>query len=122
MNQPDPVTRLTKDLIQAAKILSHNEARFLVDSYYQMQENRIRGTARLRELTKSGEPHGVLAWLADQDSTLEQQIKRALQSYAEAHPTGQWALSVFGIGPVISAGLMAHIDITRAPTAVKEGQ
>jgi hypothetical protein len=27
-----------------------------------------------------------------------------------------WARSIVGIGPVISAGLLAHIDITKAPT------
>lgn len=118
MNQltGEPVARLSRDLVAAAKTLSDDEARFLVDAYYTMQENRIRGAAQERELTESGEPHSVLQWLTAQDAILEQQIKRALNSYAESKPVGQWSLSIYGIGPVISAGLLAHIDITRAPT------
>jgi hypothetical protein len=39
-----------------------------------------------------------------------------LKSYAEGHPVGQWMLEQIGIGPVIAAGLLAHIDIEKAPS------
>jgi hypothetical protein len=42
---------------------------------------------------------------------------RALDSYSANHPVGKRMRTVTGVGPVISAGLLAHIDITRAPTA-----
>jgi hypothetical protein len=116
MDTLEPIARLTKDLANAARTLSAGEARFLVDAYYAMQENRIRTHAQVRALTESNEPHDVLAWLAAQDEALEGQIKRALGKYAESKPVGEWALSVKGIGPVITAGLLAHIDITKAPT------
>jgi len=47
---------------------------------------------------------------------LERSIKNALDAYGSASPVGRWAKSIVGIGPVISAGLLAHIDITKAPT------
>jgi hypothetical protein len=112
----EPVSRLTKDLANAARTLSAGEARFLVDAYYAMQDNRIRTTAQVRALTESEEPHDVLRWLAAQDESLEGQIRRALAKYADASKLGEWAQSNKGIGPVITAGLMAHIDITKAPT------
>lgn len=115
MDTMNPIQRLTRDLANAAKTLSDAEARFLVDSYYQMQANRIRAAGQVRAMGK--EPHDVLAWLEDQSATLEAQIKRALDKYTEAHPIGEWMRNIFGIGPVISAGLLAHIDINRAPTA-----
>jgi hypothetical protein len=55
------------------------------------------------------EPHSLVGWLANQSETIENQIKRALQSYAEGKLVGQWLMSHYGIGPVISAGLIAHI-------------
>lgn len=112
----EPIEKLTKDLAAATKTLSAGEARFLVDAYYAMQENRIRTHAQIRALNSSGEPHEVLQWLAKQDETLEAQIKRALSRYAESTALGEWAMSNKGIGPVITAGLMAHIDINKAPT------
>jgi len=113
----DPVQRLTRDLSSASSTLSPGEARFLVDSYYSMQEDRIRSGERVRALNASEEPHSVLQWLAGQSETLENQIKRALKVYVENDKVGQWLISVTGIGPVIAAGLLAHIDIHKAPTA-----
>lgn len=111
------VTTLNRDLARAAAGLSVGEARFLVDAYYVMQENRKRAANQVRALSERDEPHDVLGWLSDQSETLEKQIRRALGKYSDAHPVGRWARSVVGIGPVIAAGLLAHIDITRAPTA-----
>lgn len=110
-----PVTRLSRDLAKAAATLSDAEVRFLVDAYYMMQDNRIRQDGQIRSM-KGQEPHAVLAWLAVGSDTLEKQIKRALDKYTEAHPVGGWCRGIYGIGPVISAGLLAHIDITKAPT------
>lgn len=112
----EPIQKLTKDLREAAITLSKDEARFLVDAYYSMQEDRIRSAAQTRALSESGEPHSVVKWLADQSNTLESQIKNALEKFAKHDPVGEWLLSIVGIGPVISAGLLAHIDITKAPT------
>lgn len=112
----EPIQRLTKDLAAAARTLSRDEARFLVDAYYSMQENRIRADGQVRALLESGEPHDVLKWLGQQSETLEGQVRRALARYAESDKLGEWALSVKGIGPVITAGLLAHIDIAKAPT------
>ena len=110
-----PVDRLARDLLKAAATLSDREARFLVDAYYSMQEERKRANNQLRAM--AAEPHAVIEWLATQNETLEGQIKRALDVYSDAHPVGQWLKSLHGIGPVIAAGLLAHIDITKAPTA-----
>jgi len=112
-----PVIKLSRDIKSAAIVLSDTEARFLVDAYYIMQENRKRSFNQVRALGESEEPNQVIQWLADQSSTLEKQIKNALDVYSMSSEVGQWARSVLGIGPVLAAGLLAHIDIERAPTA-----
>src|SRR5262245_5046640 len=112
----EPIKRLSRDLRKAASTLSTSEARFLVDHYYMMQRDRIRAAHQVRQLRDSGEPHEVLTWLNDNTGVLEASIKGALGVYAASQPVGKWAQSITGIGPVISAGLLAHIDITKAPT------
>jgi len=112
----DSVSRLTRDLRSSAVTLGADEARFLVDTYYAMQKQRIRDANQSRALSGDAEPHAVLDWLMEQHSVLENQVKRALGAYAEGSVIGQWMLAVRGIGPVISAGLLAHIDITQCPT------
>lgn len=113
----EPIQRLTRDLKEASVVLTDDEARFLVDAYYQMQENRKRSDNQTLSLSKEGEPCAVLSWLAAQSGSLERQVARALDAYSASKPEGQWARSVVGIGPIISAGLLAHIDIEKAPTA-----
>lgn len=68
------------------------------------------------ESTLAGEPHEVISWFAVQARQLEDQLKAALHSYALSEPIGQWLMSITGIGPVITAGLLAHIDITKTKT------
>lgn len=110
------VGRLSKDLKAAATRLSIDEARFLVDAYYAMQRDRLRAENQDRALTKTDEPHDVLHWLGDQRGVLEVQVKRALDAYSGSVPLGQCARSITGIGPVIAAGLLANIDLEKAPT------
>lgn len=113
----EAVQRMSRDLATAAGELGADAARFLVDAYYSIQAERIRADNQVRALTESGEPTAVLDWLADNARTLENQIKRALGRYAEQRPAGEWALGQMGIGPVLAAGLLAHIDFERARTA-----
>ena len=112
-----PVRKLDRDMGQAANTLTATEARYLVDSYYGMQEGRIRANNQIRALTASGEPHESIAWLSTESRVLEESVKRALDAYSASHPVGKRMRTVVGVGPVIAAGLLAHIDITRAPTA-----
>lgn len=112
----NPISRLTRDLRKAATTLSAHEARFLVDAYYIIQEDRKRSTNQVRALEKAGEPHDILLWFSEQNRTLEQQLKGALDQYSMSREIGMWSRDIKGIGPVIAAGLMAHIDITKAPT------
>ncbi|MGI9301520.1 MAG: hypothetical protein ACR2RB_02275 [Gammaproteobacteria bacterium] len=113
----ESIERLSRDLKESAITLSKDETRFLVDAYYMMQDQRLRAENQVRSLSKTGEPHVVLDWLSIQSRVLENQVKRALDQYSQSHLVGRWSRSHVGIGPVISAGLIAHIDIEKAPTA-----
>ncbi len=113
----EPVKRLGRDLISATATLSDAEARYLVDSYYQMQGNRITAQHQIRCMTDTAERHLVLSWVMANAELLENQINRALDAYSKVSEIGRWSRDVKGVGPVIAAGLLAHIDITKAPTA-----
>ena len=109
------VETLSKDLRNAASTMTDDEARFLVDSYYQMQGNRIRANNQIRQIGE--EPHDILFWLSTQSTVLEKNVKAALNVYSNAHPIGKRVRTVVGIGEVIASGLVAHIDIKQAKTA-----
>jgi hypothetical protein len=116
----DHIIKLTKDLKAASITLSAQEARYLVDAYYIIQEDRKRSDSQVRSM--GDEPHEVLAWFAEQNSILEKQIQRALDAYSASHPVGTWMRSVKGIGPVLAAGLLAHLDIYHPEVNPETGE
>jgi hypothetical protein len=82
-----------------------------VDIYYTVQDYRIRAGNQRRASSVDGEPHALVGWAFDSFETVENQIKGALDKYTSAHVPGIWAKSIHGIGPVIAAGLLAHINV-----------
>jgi hypothetical protein len=108
-----PIQKLEKDVRQAVRTMPIGQARFLVDAYYSLQMDRIAKAAQIRamEAADQREPHEVLDWLFAQDEILEKSMKNVLGDFAESRVVGRWALSINGIGPVISAGLIANIKM-----------
>lgn len=111
------IDKLNRDLRKAASHLSTQEARYLVDTYYQFQQYRIASNNQIRAQEEHGEPHSLVTWIAGNMGTLEKNIKSALDAYSSAHTVGVWAKNQLGIGPVIAAGLIAHIDPEKCKTA-----
>ena len=105
------ISRLNRDLRDSAGLMGKREARYLVDLYYTVQDQRKRAASQ--GLAGDGEPQSLTDWLFEQFRVLESDVKRALSVYALSQAPGQWAHSVHGIGPVIAAGLLAHIDVNH---------
>ena len=108
----------TPALKDIAAGLNAAQARWLVDYYYAVQDYRIQAAGQVRAVSQESDDASFLIgdWLAGETSKLEKEIVKALDAYTDKHLPGQWAKSIVGIGPVIAAGLLAHIDIEKAPT------
>jgi hypothetical protein len=111
--------RIRQDLRDAARNLGPREARYLVDSYYQIQNYRIRSDAQAKRQLEAKEPFVLTKWLGNTLSYTEKFIAAVLDEWGKGQPGAVWARQIVGIGPVISAGLAAHIDVTRQPTVGK---
>lgn len=116
------VGKLTQDVRDAVITMSPREARYLVDTYYQMQEQRKRTSSQSRAMSKDEEPHATIAWTLGQSEALELRIKQLLDQYSMLTDIGIWSRSIIGIGPVIAAGLMAHIDLEPWTCARRDGR
>ena len=119
--QLELMAKLTKDIKNASVTLDDAEARYLVDMYYTVQKYRIASQGQIRSIQqaegKDKEPHEVLLHFLGNFQTIEENIKTVLGVYAKSKPIGRWLLDITGIGPVIAAGLIAHIDIKKVQTA-----
>jgi Transposase IS116/IS110/IS902 family len=113
---PEAIQKLSRDLRNAAKLMGVREARYFVDSYYDLQDYRIAAANQQRKLLEGAEPSEFMGWLNDNLTVLEKQIAAVLDKWSGAQPMGIWARNICGIGPVIASGLLANIDITKAPT------
>lgn len=108
--QFEEIQRLTRDQAQASQMLERSEARFLVDQYYQIQEYRKASANQFRAVDGE-EPNRVLDWIAESTRRLEDNIKKALGHFSSGYRVGNWLQAITGIGPVISAGLLTHLQI-----------
>lgn len=112
----------TKDHRAAAARLTSGEARFLVDTYYQVQKYRCSSRNQAQMATEVGskgepEPNAVVSYLSRELFSLESRIKTALLYYVKARPAGLWAIATYGVGPVIAAGYLSQIDFNIADSA-----
>lgn len=116
--EPLELVKIQRDIVRAAGDMSVPEVRYLVDLYYTVQDYRIASQNRVRKLVESDEPHALMSWALRSFTMFEDEARKALDSYTKREPTGSglWLRSITGIGPVIAAGLVANLDIQRAPT------
>jgi hypothetical protein len=115
-----PVVQLDRDIKKAAATLGRDEARFLVDQYYALQDFRIQSANQVRSIIQAegrDEPHATLQHFGWQFAELEKQVQSALDTYSNSEPLGRWSRLHTGVGPTIAAGLLAHINIEKAPSA-----
>jgi hypothetical protein len=110
------VARLAEDPAQGLTIV-----RYLVESYYDQQQFRISSAHRARMTEKAGATAFLLTWLAKRDQDTEKAIVAMLDQYTreERSGMGMWAREFVGVGPIISAGLLATINMDIATTPSK---
>ena len=109
-----------------AKYPSKEEARYLVDIYYQTQAKRIAIEGQLRSLhqgfdndlkgsKKSTENKTFLDWYYTNAVIEEDNIRKALEIFSDNNYLSRWAKQVKGIGAVISTCLCAMLEIKEEP-------
>ena len=173
------ILRLSRDLRKAAQNLPAQQARILVDTYYNIQDTRKRLISQIfmvsyywklhdiaddfdklidvfiaaeRDIEDLDDPEVLAEIREDPQACLP--VRRAAKAYARAvvdklqpcpaigdflpamrhlivsledfarkgledavprTKTGEWLSGLFGIGPVLTVGLLAHLDVTKAP-------
>lgn len=116
VEQMEELTRLTRDLRDASRLLGRREARYLVDLYYAVQEFRKSAANQVRS-AEEDEPNRVLEWVFESTRRLEENVKKSLGEFAASYRVGAWLQSITGIGPVLSAGFLTHLDVRKSKTA-----
>ena len=103
-------SKLSTEEREASEQMPANVARYIVDAYYQAQNHRIRAH---QQIVSEHRDSAIVTRIMTDAQRSERTYRTALGRYAAAHTVGQWSLTQKGIGPVIAAGLLAHISIER---------
>ena len=117
------IGKVSKEEIKQAALFSREQARGLVDLYYVVQKNRIRAnnkqSACKRKMDVEGSDYepSLIANIKGDMTKTEKKIIKGLKAFAESQTLGRWCMSNYGVGPVCTAGFLAHIDLTVARTA-----
>lgn len=108
------IQRLEQDLRDASRLIGRQEARYLVDLYYEIQQFRINVAGQIRANEQEhgdSEPMRVHDAMFTSLHRLEKNIALTLKAFTEEYTVGLWCHSIKGIAGVLTAGLLAHIDI-----------
>jgi len=115
---------ISKDVKNSVvEIKSRDELRFLTDSYYQAQNRRIAADGQIRSIIQgydTGEDPNdtsmipsALLWVSENAANEEKQIYKLLDAYTDTTPVGRWCKAVTGLGPVITAVMLATFNIEQ---------
>lgn len=112
---------LAKDILEDFVVSpTREEAKFLVDTFYQYQKRRIAMDGQIRAILKGQDKviknknHSNEMFMEYLDIKLrefEKNIERALNVYSGNFYLGKYSRSILGIGPVLAAGLAATFEI-----------
>jgi len=111
------LTKLHPELAEAATSFDQRTMRSVVDSFYQFQDYRIRCENRLRAaaegLDSSSPGLAALEYMVQMAKYQEEQVKGLIKVWANNHPVAIWLQTIHGIGPILAAGFVAHINMDR---------
>lgn len=110
-------TTLSRQLRKLAPLTDPVSVRPLVELFYKIQDLRVYIGEQSLMLTKNNHDSRLLTLGAEHLQQLEAAFVHQIHQYATTTVVGTWALAQHGVGPVLTAGLLSHIDITKAPTA-----
>ena len=103
--QLELVKRITKDawdkIGEDPGKMTKDEIRFLVSSYYGVQDLRKLLKNRVSALSKQDDPATMFDFVVNGVEITEKNIQKFLAFASANKPIGQWAESIRGVGPVI---------------------
>ena len=106
------ISKVVKD---STAVMTRDQARVIIDSYYQVQKIRIAFQNQTRAVIQGYDDENVeslaVTWILRYCENLENQIKKLISGYAESVPVCKWAMATKGIGPIFAVSLWCYIDM-----------
>lgn len=102
---------VNEDVKKAAEELDLDSTRFLVAMYYRFQKARMAFDQQKKHLSEEAQGNLCVTGFSKLSSSCEKFVHSIMDHYCTVHPVLKWCTANVGVGPVLSAGLLAHIRI-----------
>jgi hypothetical protein len=102
---------VNEDVKEAVENLTLDSIRFLVSMYYTYQKPRIAFTQQRNHLSDEEQGNLTISSFSKLSMSCERFIQTVMEHFSHVHPITAWCVANRGVGPVLSAGLLAHIRI-----------
>ena len=99
------------DVKEAVENLTLDSIRFMVSMYYRYQKSRIAFNQQKNALSDAEKSNLCVTSFSNLTMSCERFIQTVMAHFCEVHPVTKWCISNRGVGPVLAAGLLAHIRI-----------
>lgn len=109
--------KVSKGHLEEIAGFTRQQAMALVSMYYATQKVRIGSGQRIDAEERNRHvihDTDFVKLMKGQLEAVEKNIAKGLRAFVVSSPLGRWMMQVQGMGEVIAAGLMAHIDLSRA--------
>jgi hypothetical protein len=106
-------SKLFREIGKKSKF-SPKTIKFAIGRYYQIQKNRITMSFQIMSLKQQKEDTTALETIYDNFVSIEKAIGTLLAEIVKKHKMWEYLQGVKGIGPILAAGLLAHLDVHRA--------
>ena len=112
------LAKFKKEMINVDHI-DRKSLRFLIDTFYQIQDMRIARANQLRAINqdKDGDGFNASLFIMSSIESIEASIKKIIDIYTDKNPVCYWAKQTTGVGPLISATFYSMLDIRNASSA-----
>ncbi len=107
--------KIDKRALEVSNKMDRDQAACLIKDFYLMQDNRMRAAHQHRQLEKRGDKGDVLSYASKLFQKNEDHLALLICLWGKDQKMAQWAMQNVGIGKIMSAGLVAHIDVTKSP-------
>lgn len=113
--------KLSGELLAEMRTVSsigRDEIKILINNYYQVQDMRKATREQIRSI-EAGRAVGsksnvaILDWMLKNNVIIEKGVEDALDAITMSTPVGRWLRGIVGIGPILSGGLLAYLDVTN---------
>lgn len=102
---------LRRDAKIAAEKMSGREVAYITSLYLMFLKNRVAAQGRIRTLPH--DPNFALSYIMNIFEQNEEESRQILTAYTDAHPIAKEMKKIKGIGSIISAGYVSHVNMDR---------